>query len=264
LQRAGGEVIGSNETVQEEPVNDHLGGREREKVQSDADALRSALRGGRCPICAALKAEEFDLLCQWVGRTDPEKQDARASLKFPAIFCNQHFWKLAEVNTPQGNAAVSRELLQSAADLLGDQEAFSRGISGALSRLRLACPLCGPLVRRDGELVQIICEWLQTAPDKELLLGSRGLCLPHTSRCYRNLQDPELKQALLVSLQRQIRQLIQELKMHLAKRTPALRPQRTPEEERAPLRGIEKLVGGRHLPVGVSELGDWSSLEWPG
>jgi len=250
--------------VQEEPVNDHLGGREREKVQSDADALRSALRGGRCPICSVLKTEEFDLLCKWVGWTDPEKQDAQTGLKFPAIFCNQHFWELAEVNTSQGNAAVGLKLLQGAAELLGDHAAFSQGISGALSHLRLACPLCSPLVKRDGELVQIICEWLQTAPDKELLLGSRGLCLPHTSRCYRNLQDPASKQALLMSLQQQIRQLIQELESYLVKRIPALRPQRTPDEERAPLRGIEKLVGGRHLPVGVSELGDWSSLEWPG
>lgn len=250
--------------MQEEPVNDRLGGREREKVQSDADALRSALRGARCPICVVLKAEEWDSLCQWVGRTSPEKQDTQAGLTFPAIFCNQHFWTLAEMNTPQGNAAVSRELLQDAAELLGDHAAFSQGISGALSHLRLACPLCSVLVKRDGELVQMICEWLETSPTKELVLGGRGLCLPHTSRCYRYLQDPELKRALLTSLQQQTHRLIQELEMHLAKRTPALHPQRTPDEERAPLRGVDKLVGGRHLPTGVSELDDWSSLEWPG
>lgn len=250
--------------MQEEPMNDHLGGRGPEKVRSDADALRSALRGGRCPICSVLKTEEFDLLCQWVGWTDPEKQDARTGLKFPAIFCNQHFWKLAEVNTPQGNAAVSRDLLQDAAELLDDHVTFFHGISGALSHLRLACPLCGVLVRRDGELVPIVCEWLQTASSKELLLDGRGLCLPHTSRCYRNLQDTELKQALLVSLQQQTHQLRQELERYLAKRTPALRPQRTSDEERAPLRGVEKLVGGRRLPVGVSELDDWRDLQWPG
>jgi hypothetical protein len=87
------------------------------------------------------------------------------------------------MNTPQGNAVVGLELLQAAAELLGDQAAFDRGISAVFSHLRLSCPLCSALVRRDGELIQIMCEWLESSSATEPVLSGRRLCLPHTCRC---------------------------------------------------------------------------------
>ena len=224
-----------------------------ETRQSEREAFIDSLREGRCPICAVLRTEAWELMCAWVGRSAPERQDQRAALSFPVFFCNHHFWMLVDMNTPQGNAAVAKELLEGAEQLIR-RFLCSQTTPKLFPELGLSCPVCRALVQLDQMLVETFCLWLNAPETRELVLDSRGLCLPHIARCCQSLQEPSLKETLLRSCQEQLGQLIRELNGYLTKRAPSLRSGRTQDEEKSPLRSIEKLVGGRRYPRRPSDV----------
>jgi len=198
---------------------------------------------GRCPICALLRQDEFDNICEWVGVSDAKyrKAEKRVSLVKSKGFCNYHFWEFENISRDAGSAEMSLELIEQLAT-------FLRANKSSVSEThkdRITCPVCSGLKEKQHEYLKALVSLLGTTDNRKKYADEWGLCYPHLLKILSYVKDPSLREFLLDTELEQLKRVKSNAMELVRKKYSPLRWERTDDEKASYFRAIEKLVGRR-------------------
>jgi hypothetical protein len=211
-----------------------------------------ALESGHCPVCAALRQDEFDELCRWVGGNVADQENHRR-LDVAGGFCNHHFWLLARFHSPHSGSLLHDYVVKRLRQALLSAPAGTdaEAVMEWLRRATDQCPICSHLATCEARQVTAFADWMRDDVAWPRYIESRGLCGPHLLRCQARIADPALRQRLLEAQTRQLVRLQAEMRTNVKKFEAGRRWDITQDEDAAWRQAIEKLVGrvGLQKPV---------------
>lgn len=217
-----------------------------------SEATMDAFSEARCPICALLRRNEFDLLCGWVGMSGEKhkKTGERDRLLQAKGFCNYHFWEFGRMSTRQGSAGVCMGFIE---ELI---EVFRQG--GKRDRLQrlseyhrgLQCPLCADLAVQEAAHIKEIATLLELPENRKKYAEGWGLCIPHFIQTAAGVKDGSLISFLMDTQDKQLERIRTAAAGLISKTDGPLRWEQTADEKNSPVRAIEKLTGRRGLTHG--------------
>jgi len=220
-----------------------------EEIKSASEKIAGSLSSGRCPVCAMLRQDEFDILCEWVGKSDDKYNGSnfRDRLLASNGFCNYHFWEFERISSHYGSARVASGLLEQLIRTLrtGKRENLAvalkeRGPTGA-SR----CPLCFDLEQKEIGYLRELEMMLREDMYKTMYLEGCGLCIPHFIKFLDYARNDSVVEFLFQSENSQTDKIRASAMNFISKRAPHRRGEQTEDEKKSYFRAIEKLVGRR-------------------
>jgi hypothetical protein len=197
-----------------------------------------------CPICSILQDRTYNLLCE-LQLEAVRNEEINALVLSAGGYCHFHFWYLEHLASAATNAQLLEGLLTEIEE--GRLEGMLAGTAVVLAD-RSQCPVC-----RDGSTWEqnLLASFIRKISDQDFRAvynDSRGLCLPHLVKISTQITDRNQRTFLLDGSRRQLRTLLQELKLLLIKRQNS---DHSPGAERDSVyRAIGKLVGGKHYRAG--------------
>jgi hypothetical protein len=209
--------------------------------------IADAFLSGRCPICALLAQDEFDLLCRWVGLSDEKYRASKERNRLLKAngFCNYHFWAFERISGPYGSAEVGMELIEEIIDILQGEEGGNRFL-GLLEHYRnLDCPLCADMGEIETAYIKELISLLAFHDNRDKYAAGWGLCLPHLIQTVMQLKDDSIVLFLLETAKERAEMVKLNAKEFIRKKDPPLRWEQTDDEENSGFRAIEKIIGRR-------------------
>lgn len=202
--------------------------------------ILESLSLGRCPICALLRQDEFDYICEWVGVSDAKyrKAEKRISLVKSKGFCNYHFWEFENISRHDGSAEVCLELIE---QLI----IFLRGKKSETYKSHIICPVCSGLKEKQHEYLNALVSSLRTIENRKKYADGWGLCYPHLLKIFNYVKDTSLREFLLDTELEQLEKVKASAMELVRKKDSPLRWEQTDDEKVSYFRAIEKLVGRR-------------------
>jgi hypothetical protein len=202
-----------------------------------------ALDSGHCPVCAALRHDEFEELCRWVGGNVADANNRRA-LDAAGGFCNHHIWLLGKIHSPHSGSLLNDFLVARLLRALRDSAvAGEQAAAEWLGRARAKCPICSRLAAREALHVAAVVEWFAEGDGWPRYTASRGLCVPHFARCLALKADAVFRQRLTNALEQQLQRLQTDMREYVRKFDGGLRRTLTRAEANAWAEAAEKLIG---------------------
>jgi hypothetical protein len=211
-----------------------------------AALLESLQRADGCTICACLRPMEFRHLVRF-GTANLGEKPTRSGFYRGRGLCNWHFWELRRSFWGAGLAETISDVLELFPFDLDLGEICMGHWPGTIPLNTDQCWVCQELACDEAELLN---QAAHVAEDTELhaaYIGSRGHCLPHVYGVAVRA-SPEARSKLLAMEREHWQRLKHDLAELIRKRHLSIRDERTPREETAPARCIEKLVGGHGRP----------------
>jgi len=209
----------------------------RSTKEIDAKILE-AFSSGRCPICALLRQDEFDYLCEWVGMSDVKYRNTkgRSRLLRSKGFCNYHFWEFERVSSHYGSVEMTSELVEQLITILKTKGAFHHNV---------ACPVCSDLKAIKTVYLKGLISLLEDNDNRKKYAESWGLCYSHLLMVLNHVRDESITEFLLETGLEQLKRVKSHGMEFMRKKNPPLRWEQTDDEKAAYFRAIEKLVGRR-------------------
>jgi hypothetical protein len=225
-----------------------------EKTKDTRTRVVEAFSSNGCPICAILRRDEFDSLCQWVGQSgESDKNSERRKLLLSAGgFCNYHFWQFERMSTHYGSAGIAAQLIEKLLQLLRmhKQKYFADAIKykGCHSKIQLnnnnaECPLCCELCEKERAYLKEILAILRQNEYRSRYEKSCGLCMPHLMKVIDYIDDISLLKFLFETEIDQLEKVKTDAVSFVSKRYPPLRWRQTEDEKKSWFRAIEKITG---------------------
>ena len=220
------------------------------KVENDK--IIKSFSGGRCPICALLRQDEFDLLCHWVGVSDEKYKTSkeRNRLLESKGFCNYHFWEFERINTHYGSAEICIDFIEKLINALQEERGQNRFLGLLEYRRGLKCPLCADLATNESAYIKDLLSLLNFQKNRTKYAEGRGVCIPHLIQAAACVKDESLFSFLMEVQKKQLERIRIDAAGLLSKKDAPLRWEQTDDEKNSYFRSIEKLVGRRGLRNG--------------
>jgi len=196
---------------------------------------------GRCPICALLRQDEFDYLCEWVGVSDTKYRKTEKRIRLVKLkgFCNYHFWGFEGISRNDGSAEMCLELIEQLITFLRT----NKSLVSATHKNHIACPVCSGLKEKQGEYLNTLVLSLGTIENRKKYAEGWGLCYPHLLKILGYVKDSSLREFLLDTELEQLKRVKSNAMELVRKKDAPLRWERTEDEKVSYFRAIEKLVG---------------------
>jgi len=188
-----------------------------------------------CPLCAILRRDEFESLCQWVGSSTAESAMQIKKLTDAGGFCNYHFWRFREIASPYGIANIGSQLIDK---LLIALRAHKPGHFQFTE-----CPLCLGLRKKESAYLRELLVILKNSKHKSLYEKTCGLCIPHYMKIKDYIDDSLLMNFMYETQVAQLEKVKVDAIGFVNKRQPPMRWEQTEDEKKSWFRAIEKLVG---------------------
>ena len=223
-------------------------GASQEDGRAERRLLAEALQSNRCPICFLLRDDEFQELCRWAGG-GLENEEIRRRLDKAGGFCNNHFWLLREIHSPQSGSLVNDYVAAKLLEVLrkprtDEKRAHAQWLWNAAER----CPLCACLRNREARHLRALADWLKAPPSWPEYENSRGLCVPHLVRLQALIDDQTFHEHLARAQAAQVERLQKEMRVFVRQFEAGQRWNISHDEWKAWERVIEKLVGRKGTP----------------
>lgn len=217
--------------------------------------LRRALQGDGCPLCT-LAREDEDRHLHSVLREGLSSASFLNVLTEAGGFCARHAWALQRVEQREWrdgltNACYERPLLADALSYLDDLSPSGRAARRHRRTSKAApCPACVSLQRMREIRASGLGQALQDPALGELFAARRqGLCMPHFRLMWRHDMPDEVRQRLLETQRRQVRELLGGVDQYLRKHNWFVREAMLPDEEESWRWAVALLSG--EPPVGI-------------
>jgi len=198
---------------------------------------------GRCPICALLRQDEFDYICEWVGVSDAKyrKAEKRIGLVKSKGFCNYHFWEFENISRHDGSAEMCLELIEQLITFLQtNKKSTSKNYKD-----HIICPVCSGLKEKQHEYLSAMVSSLRMIENRKKYTDGWGLCYPHLFKILSYAKDSSLREFLVDTELAQLKRVKFNAMELVRKKDSPLRWERTDDEKASYFRAIEKLVGRR-------------------
>ena len=199
-------------------------------------SLREALRYRGCLICHVLDKDESDFMAQLQYQTIKEGK-VRQDVVSSNGYCNFHFYQMARLASPMGNAVLTKELIGT------EIEKLETGSFG--STRKIDCAVCRYIPKREDFYMKEFKTLLQERSYRKEYEGTDGLCLVHFKRILNSTHERELCEFLLSAQVMHLKLLRIELESFISKVRSTSRDMG--EEKNSWLVAIEKMVGKRGL-----------------
>ena len=202
---------------------------------------------GRCPICALLRQDEFDYICEWVGVSDAKyrKAEKRIGLVKSKGFCNYHFWEFEHVSTHYGSAQVCIGFIEELIDILQNEKRENQFLNLQEYHHSLNCPLCADLKINESSHIEDLITLLDSQGNRTKYAKGWGLCIPHLIQTVLYANDESLTSFLLDSQKKQLERIKINAVGLIRKKEAPLRWEQTDDEKNSWFRAIQKLAGRR-------------------
>jgi hypothetical protein len=128
--------------------------------------LRAVREEWRCPVCALLEQEEFDLLADLQYSVTSDEQ-MRQAIAHEGGFCDYHFRQFSKI----ANIASSAMLLLALVDVH----------SSATTPVQVKCRICERLSSLEDTFVRGVVDLFASDAFREMYERACGLCLAHRS-----------------------------------------------------------------------------------
>jgi len=211
------------------------------------EKIIKAFLGGRCPVCALLRQDEFDYLCHWVGVSGEKYKNSeeRNRILRASGFCNYHFWEYERISTHYGIAEICIGLIENIIDNLRNQREKSQLLHSQENRIGLNCPVCADLEANELDYLKDLISLLGSHENRIRYTEGWGLCIPHLIKAMAYTNDASLVLFLLETEKKQLERVKMDALELIRKKNPPLRWEQTDDEKNSGFRAIEKLVGRR-------------------
>jgi hypothetical protein len=225
-----------------------------EETKDNRTRIIEAFSSEGCPLCAMLRRDEFDSLCQWVGLSEERAKDSaqRKQLLTADGFCNYHFWRFQQMSTHYGSAGIAIQLIEKLLGILRThkQKCFADVIryKGGHSKIQLndnnaECPLCCELCEKERVYLKELLAILKQNEYRSRYEKSCGLCIPHLMKVIDYIEDVLLLKYLFETEIDQLEKVKTDAASFVSKRYPPLRWEQTDNEKSSWFRAIEKIIG---------------------
>jgi len=217
----------------------------KEKL-ADSARLKEVLSRNDCPVCSLLSDDEFDLLCEWVGKSGTEDgaTEERIRLSDSNGFCNYHFWMFAKISGMYGNAVTSIDQIEKIQHMPGFNGKGGHVIDLLKEHFKnIRCPVCADLKDMESAYLEELISLLNEEENKMKYAQGDGLCLPHLMLLSEKKQSGPLFQFLIERGCVQMEKIKADAVNLGSKRHPPLSWEQTKNEKRSGSRAIKKLIG---------------------
>jgi hypothetical protein len=225
-----------------------------EETKDTRIRIIEAFSSDGCPLCAMLRRDEFDSLCQWVGLSEEIAKDSAQRKQFLTAggFCNYHFWQFERMNTHYGSAGIAVQLIEKLLQILRThkQKYFADAIKykGCHSKIQLndnnaECPLCCELCEKERVYLKELLAILRQNEYRSRYEKICGLCMPHLMKVINYIDDISFLKFLFKTEIDQLEKVKTDAAGFVGKRYPPLRWEQTDNEKNSWFRAIEKIVG---------------------
>jgi len=201
--------------------------------------ILGSFSSGRCPICALLRQDEFDYLCDWVGSSNEKYRNTKRRIRLLKSrgFCNYHFWEFEKISSHYGSAEVSIELIEQLITILRTNE--------DCRNRHITCLVCSDLKQKESSYLNGLACLLKDDNNRKKYAEGWGLCYPHLLKILNHIKDASITKFLLKTELEQLKRVKSHAMELLRKKEPPLRWEQTDDEKGSYFRAIEKLVGRR-------------------
>jgi GTP-binding protein EngB required for normal cell division len=221
----------------------------RSDDQRRAEALILSAVGlnhlGTCEVCQAVWQAQFKFLSkyQYELSVRPKVQEEHAA---NGGFCPLHTWHYEQITSPRGVCTAYPALLnQVAARLRSFATDGCERLDSCRPLLSPHCPVCE--VRRESEsriIDSILSRVAVSSPEQSSL---SALCLPHLQLLLEHTEISSVREYLLLREASLLERTAEDMQRYAIKHDALRRGLTTKEEQTAPLRALQILVGHKNV-----------------
>jgi len=201
-------------------------------------SLREAFEYRGCPTCHVLDKDEYDFMAKLQFQTTTEEK-IRQEVVLSGGYCNFHFYQMARLASPAGNAILAKDLIK---EEIREIEEKVSGITNEVD-----CSVCNHVMEREDLYLEEFKALLQEQSFQKEYDRTDGFCRIHLKRVLDSLKGGELSQYLLRTHLTHLKLLGVELETFVSKVRSTKRDMGA--EKNSWLVAIEKWVGKKGLRI---------------
>jgi hypothetical protein len=221
-----------------------------EQTKNTRVRITEAFSSNGCPLCTMLQKDEFNSLCQWVGRSNNNAKDCEQikQLIDAGGFCSYHFWRFSKICTHYGIANIAGQLIEKLLEIL--KTTGRKYFVDTLEQREKAsefwlveCPLCFELNEKENVYLKELTAVLKEDGYKSKYEKSCGLCMPHYRKIIGGIGNDSLPRFLFETEINQLEKIKTAAAGLVDKSEPPLRWEQTEDEKKSWFLSVEKIVG---------------------
>ncbi len=216
--------------------------------------LETDLKTRSCPACNHLINVSWDYYTQFqysLSSNEKTQNDFAAATGF----CPLHTWQLMAVASPYGASLGYTRLAEKAAARIR-AASLDNNIIGQLFKEVKNCRVCELLSHTEKTYIERLATELNNAENRDQYDHSEGLCLWHLNLLMDIINNPEIKQFLLLHTARHFEQDAEDMRTFALKRDALRRSLLNQNEKSAYYRTIIRMVGARKVCAPWDEGGE--------
>jgi GTP-binding protein EngB required for normal cell division len=197
-----------------------------------------------CEVCNAVMKEQMTFLSryQYDLSTQPKVQQEYAK---NGGFCPLHTWHYEQIASPRGVCTAYPVLLKRVAEHL--RSLATSGFPGSgVTLLDIDCQACAIRWATEDQIIDSILGRAGQVKNPDRLSLS-AVCLPHLQLILQRTEDESLRQHLLSREAELMERFAEDMQRYAIKHDALRRDLASKEEQNAPLRALQLLVGHRNV-----------------